>query len=191
MELTVRPVRRVRTAATDRLASPYRCDSRGLTCEWPLPRTRSRRRARRGRRKCPSPCERAGVPRRGGRLLARGRRRRRLVVVALKVRYWGTRGSIPTPAREMAAYGGNTPCVELTLSDGSEVILDGGTGIRELGRALPRLRIRACPPHPPSSRPHSRLDVLRAPVRSTQRRSHLGAAGARRSIVGVLLNDRG
>jgi phosphoribosyl 1,2-cyclic phosphodiesterase len=55
--------------------------------------------------------------------------------MALRIRYWGARGSIPTPAPEMAAYGGNTACVELTLSDGSEVILDGGTGIRELGRA--------------------------------------------------------
>jgi phosphoribosyl 1,2-cyclic phosphodiesterase len=35
----------------------------------------------------------------------------------------------------MARYGGNTACVELTLSDGTELILDAGTGIRELGRA--------------------------------------------------------
>jgi ribonuclease BN (tRNA processing enzyme) len=35
----------------------------------------------------------------------------------------------------MAGYGGNTACVELTLSDGSEVILDAGTGIRSLGEA--------------------------------------------------------
>ncbi len=56
--------------------------------------------------------------------------------MALTVRYWGTRGSIPTPAPDMAAYGGNTSCVELTLSDGSQVILDAGTGIRSLGQAL-------------------------------------------------------
>jgi phosphoribosyl 1,2-cyclic phosphodiesterase len=55
--------------------------------------------------------------------------------VSLRVRYWGARGSIPTPGPEMTRYGGNTSCVELTLSDGSEVILDAGTGIRELGRA--------------------------------------------------------
>jgi phosphoribosyl 1,2-cyclic phosphodiesterase len=58
--------------------------------------------------------------------------------VGLRVRYWGARGSIPTPAREMVRYGGNTACVELTLSDGSELILDAGTGIRELGRARER-----------------------------------------------------
>jgi phosphoribosyl 1,2-cyclic phosphodiesterase len=36
-------------------------------------------------------------------------------------------------------YGGNTSCVELTLSDGSTLILDAGTGIRNLGLALPRV----------------------------------------------------
>jgi phosphoribosyl 1,2-cyclic phosphodiesterase len=56
--------------------------------------------------------------------------------MAMRVRYWGTRGSIPAPAPEMAGYGGNTSCVELTLSDGTRVILDAGTGIRELGLAL-------------------------------------------------------
>jgi phosphoribosyl 1,2-cyclic phosphodiesterase len=51
----------------------------------------------------------------------------------VNVRYWGARGSIPAPGRDMAGYGGNTSCVQLGLSDGSEVILDAGTGIRELG----------------------------------------------------------
>jgi phosphoribosyl 1,2-cyclic phosphodiesterase len=36
-------------------------------------------------------------------------------------------------------YGGNTSCVELTLSDGSKLILDAGTGIRNLGMALPHV----------------------------------------------------
>jgi phosphoribosyl 1,2-cyclic phosphodiesterase len=53
----------------------------------------------------------------------------------MRVKFWGTRGSIPTPGPEMARYGGHTSCVELTLSDGSEVILDAGTGICDLGRA--------------------------------------------------------
>jgi phosphoribosyl 1,2-cyclic phosphodiesterase len=56
----------------------------------------------------------------------------------MRVRYWGARGSIPAPRAEMAAHGGNTACVELTLSDGSEVILDAGTGISDLGRARER-----------------------------------------------------
>jgi phosphoribosyl 1,2-cyclic phosphodiesterase len=58
--------------------------------------------------------------------------------MAMRVRYWGARGSIPAPRAEMALHGGNTSCVELTLSDGSEVILDAGTGICDLGRARER-----------------------------------------------------
>ncbi|MEA2437005.1 MAG: hypothetical protein QOF65_1561 [Thermoleophilaceae bacterium] len=53
----------------------------------------------------------------------------------MRVRYWGARGSIPAPRAEMAAHGGNTSCVEVTLSDGTQVILDAGTGISDLGRA--------------------------------------------------------
>jgi phosphoribosyl 1,2-cyclic phosphodiesterase len=54
----------------------------------------------------------------------------------LTVRFWGTRGSIPSPGRDTVRYGGNTPCVELRTEDGRLVILDAGTGIRELGRSL-------------------------------------------------------
>jgi phosphoribosyl 1,2-cyclic phosphodiesterase len=54
--------------------------------------------------------------------------------VSMRIKYWGARGSIPTPGPEMSRHGGNTSCVELTLSDGSEVILDAGTGISALGR---------------------------------------------------------
>lgn len=54
----------------------------------------------------------------------------------LRVQFWGTRGSIPTPGRDTVRYGGNTPCVELRTSDGWLIILDAGTGIRELGRSL-------------------------------------------------------
>src|SRR5947209_17188206 len=37
----------------------------------------------------------------------------------------------------MLGYGGNTSCVEVTLKDGTEIILDAGTGIRELGAVRP------------------------------------------------------
>ncbi len=57
----------------------------------------------------------------------------------MKVRIWGARGSIPAPGPETMRYGGNTSCVELTLSDGTTLILDAGTGIRNLGLALPRV----------------------------------------------------
>lgn len=56
--------------------------------------------------------------------------------MSLRVRFWGTRGSIPSPGPKTVRYGGNTPCVELRTADGWLVILDAGTGIRDLGRHL-------------------------------------------------------
>ena len=56
--------------------------------------------------------------------------------MTLHLRFWGTRGSVPTPGARTVRYGGNTPCVELRTSTGWLVVLDAGTGIRELGRAL-------------------------------------------------------
>ena len=55
------------------------------------------------------------------------------------VTFWGTRGSIPTPGPATARYGGNTPSIEVRRPDpdGDGVaILDGGTGVRGLGRQL-------------------------------------------------------
>ena len=57
----------------------------------------------------------------------------------MKIKVWGARGSIPAPGPETMRYGGNTSCVEVTLEDGSKLILDAGTGIRNLGLALPRV----------------------------------------------------
>lgn len=54
----------------------------------------------------------------------------------MRIRFWGTRGSIPTPGPETARYGGNTTCVEVRLDDGTLIIFDAGTGIRKLGLAL-------------------------------------------------------
>lgn len=52
--------------------------------------------------------------------------------------FWGTRGSIPSPGPGTVRYGGNTPCVEVRVPDGTLVILDAGTGIRALGESLVR-----------------------------------------------------
>jgi phosphoribosyl 1,2-cyclic phosphodiesterase len=52
------------------------------------------------------------------------------------IRFWGTRGSIPTPGPTTVRYGGNTACVEVRDSTGSLLVLDAGTGLRELGIAL-------------------------------------------------------
>jgi phosphoribosyl 1,2-cyclic phosphodiesterase len=54
----------------------------------------------------------------------------------MKVKVWGARGSVPAPGPQMNRYGGNTSCVQVFLSDGSELILDAGTGIRTLGLGL-------------------------------------------------------
>src|SRR5215831_19608338 len=51
----------------------------------------------------------------------------------MRICFWGTRGSIPTPGNRTAIYGGNTSCVEVRTADNTLIILDCGTGIRELG----------------------------------------------------------
>ncbi|MBI3970010.1 MAG: MBL fold metallo-hydrolase [Chloroflexi bacterium] len=64
----------------------------------------------------------------------------------VRLRFWGVRGSIPTPGLETVRYGGNTSCVTVE-TDGAELyILDAGSGIRQLGLELlrqKRLPIRA------------------------------------------------
>ncbi|MGH7236489.1 MAG: MBL fold metallo-hydrolase, partial [Nitrospiraceae bacterium] len=42
----------------------------------------------------------------------------------MRVRFWGTRGSIPTPGPSTAKYGGNTACVEVRTDDGTLIVLD-------------------------------------------------------------------
>lgn len=51
------------------------------------------------------------------------------------VTFWGTRGSISTPGRNTEKYGGNTPCVSIRCGE-TTIILDAGTGIRNLGIEL-------------------------------------------------------
>ena len=48
------------------------------------------------------------------------------------VRFWGTRGSIPTPGPDTCGYGGNTSCVEIETA-GLTLICDAGTGLRSFG----------------------------------------------------------
>jgi len=54
---------------------------------------------------------------------------------ATRVKFWGVRGSIPVPGSSTVGYGGNTSCVEVR-ADGEIIILDAGTGLRELGIEL-------------------------------------------------------
>ncbi|HTG44991.1 MAG TPA: MBL fold metallo-hydrolase, partial [Verrucomicrobiae bacterium] len=52
-----------------------------------------------------------------------------------RVRFWGVRGSVPSPGPGTVFYGGNTSCVEVR-AEGELIILDAGTGIRGLGQQL-------------------------------------------------------
>jgi phosphoribosyl 1,2-cyclic phosphodiesterase len=54
----------------------------------------------------------------------------------MRVKVWGARGSVPSPGPEMNRYGGNTSCVQVTLASGEHLVLDAGTGIRNLGMEL-------------------------------------------------------
>lgn len=53
----------------------------------------------------------------------------------VRLKFWGVRGSIPVPGPSTLRYGGNTTCAELR-ADGEVIVLDAGSGIRELGCAL-------------------------------------------------------
>lgn len=55
----------------------------------------------------------------------------------MSLKFWGVRGSIPCPGPSTARYGGNTSCLELTLApEGRRIIIDAGSGLRELGNYL-------------------------------------------------------
>jgi phosphoribosyl 1,2-cyclic phosphodiesterase len=54
----------------------------------------------------------------------------------MRVKVRGARGSVRTPGPSTKCYGGNTSCLQLTLSDGRLLVLDAGSGIRNLGLRL-------------------------------------------------------
>jgi len=55
----------------------------------------------------------------------------------MKIKFWGTRGSIAVPGPDTNKYGGNTACLEIS-DDETLAILDAGTGLRALGEDLLR-----------------------------------------------------
>lgn len=59
-------------------------------------------------------------------------------VIRLRVRFWGVRGTVPTPGPGTVRFGGNTPCIDILTSDQQLIIIDAGTGIRNLGDELGR-----------------------------------------------------
>ena len=63
----------------------------------------------------------------------------------MRIRFWGTRGSIPKPGPATVRYGGNTSCVEVRTRSGALLLLDCGTGAHAFGQALqaePAARVR-------------------------------------------------
>jgi CheY-like chemotaxis protein/phosphoribosyl 1,2-cyclic phosphodiesterase len=54
----------------------------------------------------------------------------------MRIRFWGTRGSLAKPGPDTVRYGGNTSCVEVRAADGTLIVLDCGTGAHDLGQAL-------------------------------------------------------
>ncbi len=54
----------------------------------------------------------------------------------MRVKFWGVRGSTPTPQADNLRYGGNTPCLEFRSDGGSLLIVDCGSGLRTLGKSL-------------------------------------------------------
>ncbi len=62
----------------------------------------------------------------------------------MKFKFWGVRGSIPSPGPRTTRYGGNTTCIEVLSDNGTLFILDGGTGIFALAQnLLTRLPVHA------------------------------------------------
>ncbi len=54
----------------------------------------------------------------------------------MKAKFFGTRGSIAVPGSNTLVYGGNTSCVQISSGDNKTLIIDAGTGIRELGKEI-------------------------------------------------------
>jgi phosphoribosyl 1,2-cyclic phosphodiesterase/FixJ family two-component response regulator len=54
----------------------------------------------------------------------------------VRIRFWGTRGSIATPGPSTSRYGGNTSCIEVRSARGTFVVIDCGTGGRSLAQKL-------------------------------------------------------
>ncbi|MCF2948242.1 MBL fold metallo-hydrolase [Paraglaciecola aquimarina] len=54
----------------------------------------------------------------------------------MQITFYGVRGSCPAPGPEFVKYGGNTACTHVCLEDGTDLILDAGTGIKNLGQKL-------------------------------------------------------
>ncbi len=99
----------------------------------------------------------------------------------MRVRFWGTRGSVAVPGPATVRYGGNTSCVEVVTDGGTRFILDCGTGVRELGNELVRTHAAPMTLHVLLS--HTHWDHIQgfpffSPAFSTQNRIVIYSSGA-------------
>jgi ribonuclease BN (tRNA processing enzyme) len=54
----------------------------------------------------------------------------------MEIQFWGVRGSFPVSGKDRDKFGGHTPCASIKAADGSLLIIDAGTGIKDLGDAI-------------------------------------------------------
>jgi len=54
----------------------------------------------------------------------------------MRIKIWGCRGSLPTPGASTLRYGGNSTCVEVRTARDELLVIDAGSGLRNLGKAL-------------------------------------------------------
>ena len=110
-----------------------------------------------------------------------------------RIKFWGVRGSIPTPGPNTVQYGGNTSCVEVR-ADGEIIILDAGSGIRPLGLALAQ-EFKDQPINPTVLITHTHWDHIQGfpffvPAYNPQNRVRiLGYEGARKGLYSTLTSQ--
>lgn len=110
-----------------------------------------------------------------------------------RLRFWGVRGSIPTPGPGTIHYGGNTSCIEIR-ADGQIIILDAGSGLRPLGQKLVE-EFGSNPIELTLLLTHTHWDHIQGipfflPVYHPHNRIHiLGYEGARHGLENVLSNQ--
>jgi phosphoribosyl 1,2-cyclic phosphodiesterase len=79
----------------------------------------------------------------------------------MKIKFWGVRGSIPSPGPDFIKYGGNTLCVELRLKGLNRlIIIDAGSGLRLLGNQLMGRQVSAEPLRIDIFLTHTHLDHI-------------------------------
>ena len=80
---------------------------------------------------------------------------------SISLRFWGVRGSIPCPGPNTVIHGGNTACLELRFGPERRlIIVDAGTGIRELGNDLMRTDLPKGPIHTTLFLTHTHWDHI-------------------------------